>query len=112
MGSRQSYQGNFDFGSTQYNVNSNSAGIPGAASIPGISGMRADISGGLNLAQDYSHGQGLEGGAMDRSSRGTVVTASNTISGNINRSGGNINFRPAPGTTSGSSGDVSQNVYS
>jgi predicted transcriptional regulator len=73
--------------------------------------MRADVSGGLNIAQDYSHGQGLDG-AMDRSSRGTAVTSSNTISGNINRSGGNINFRGVPGTASGSSGDVNQNAYS
>ena len=76
--------------------------MTGNTSIPGV---RAEVSGGLNLAQDYSHGHGLDG-AMDRSSRGTAATAANTISGNINRSGG-INYRPAPGTASGSSGDGS-----
>lgn len=114
MANRQGYQSNFDFGSTQYNVNSSSAGMTGTASIPGMGGMRAEVSGGLNLAQDYSHGHGLDG-AMDRSSRGTAATAANTISGNINRSGGNINYRPAVGTASGSSGDNiigSQNKYS
>ena len=85
--------------------------MTGTASIPGMGGMRADVSGGLNLAQDYSHGHGLDG-AMDRSSRGTAATAANTISGNINRSGGNINYRPAVGTASGSSGEGSQNIYS
>ena len=51
--------------------------MTGTASIPGMGGMRAEVSGGLNLAQDYSHGHGLDG-AMDRSSRGTAATAANT----------------------------------
>ena len=71
----------------------------------GMSGMGGDIrdSHGPHLGQDYSQGHVLDAG-IDRSSRGTAATAANTISGNINRSGANINYRPVGGGGSGGIG--------
>ena len=79
--------------------------MTGTAGIVGIGGMGGDIrdSHGHHLGQDYSQGHVLDA-AMDRSSRGTAATAANTISGNINRSGGNINYRPAGGGSGGIGG--------